>query len=98
MTDHPSHAERRILRLVAELGGTALGPEIDEAADRIVGAHLTKLRDTGYLRSRPHPESGGQTLRWELTADGRAVVDRETEAWETAAAALEDPGIPDEDE
>jgi chromosome segregation and condensation protein ScpB len=97
MTDQPSNAERRVLRLVAALGGAALGPEIDEAADRVVGAHLTRLRDEGFLRSLPHPESGGKTLRWELTADGRAVVDRETEAWETAAAALEDPGTSDDE-
>jgi DNA-binding transcriptional ArsR family regulator len=98
MTDHPSHAERRVLRLVAELGGAALGPEINQAADRVVGAHLTALRDEGYLRSRPHPESGGRTYRWELTTDGREVVKRETETWQSAVAALEAPGTMDDEE
>jgi DNA-binding transcriptional ArsR family regulator len=98
VTDHPSHAKRRVLRLVAALGGAALGPEINEAAPVTVGAHLTKLRDEGYLRSRPHPESGGRTYRWELTPDGRAVVELETETWQSAVAALETSGTTDDEE
>ena len=90
MTDDPTYAQQRVLRLIAELGGAALGPEIDDAAARTVGAHLTTLRDAGYLQSRPHPKSGGRTYRWSLSADGREVVEREAEAWETAAAALEE--------
>ena len=89
MTATPTYAQQRVLRLVAELGGSALGTEINDAASLTVGAHLTTLRDAGFLRSRPDPMSGGRTLRWSLTADGRDVVEREASAWRTAAAALE---------
>lgn len=89
MTDEPTYVQRTVLRLVAELGGSAPGPAIHDAAERTVGPHLITLRDAGYLRSRPRLNGDGRAHRWELTADGRAVVERQAEAGETAVAELE---------
>jgi predicted ArsR family transcriptional regulator len=90
--DHPTRAERDVLRPLAEQGGAAPTTDLGSGhgVDLNIHQHLQSLRAKGYVESTPRidPEARPHALRWELTVDGLVVVTDHAQQWTQARDAL----------